>query len=218
MYDQTTYTFFTAPSGPKSINNEDDASESAKHCLPQLLKNIDENDGLLIACYSKHPLVPQLKTQKVIAAKGRPIITGIFEASVATSLQIIAPHERFGIVSTGKVWEQILTEAVANFLGSGKETSSRFAGVETTGLNATELHDAQPQEVRTRMKEATKRLIRKGDVGAVCLGCAGMAGMNEMVKEAAIEELGEDKGSSVRVVDGVEAGVTWLEGAIRASF
>ncbi len=172
----------------------------------------------MIACYSKHPLVPQLKTQKVIAAKGRPIITGIFEASIATSLQIIAPYERFGIVSTGKVWEQILTEAVANFLGSGTETSSRFAGVETTGLNATELHDAQPEEVRTRMKEATKRLIRKGDVGAVCLGCAGMAGMNKMVKEAVIEELGEDKGSSVRVVDGVQAGVTWLEGAIRTSF
>lgn len=172
----------------------------------------------MVACYSEHPLVPQLKAQKEVKAKGKPIITGIFEASVATSLQIIAPHERFGIVSTGKVWGQILTEAVAHFLGLGEETSSRFAGVETTGLNATELHDAPPEEVRKRMKEATKRLIRKGDVGAICLGCAGMAGMNEMVREAAIEELGESKGRNMRIVDGVQAGVAWLEGAIRAGF
>jgi Asp/Glu/hydantoin racemase len=200
-----------------SINNEDDTAESAKHCLPELLKNIDENDGFLVACYSKHPLVPQLKALEVIMSKGKPV-TGIFEASVATSLQLIAPHEKFGIVSTGKVWEEILTEAVEDFLGSRKEISGRFAGVETTGLNATDLHDASPEEVRTRMKEATKRLIRKGDVGAVCLGCAGMAGMNEMVREAAIEELGECKGRNVRVVDGVQAGVAWLEGAIRATF
>jgi Asp/Glu/hydantoin racemase len=182
-----------------------------------LLKNIDDNDGFLVACYSKHPLVPQLKAHKVITAEAKPV-TGIFEASVATSLQIIAPHEKFGIVSTGKVWEQILTEAVKDFLGSGKEISSRFAGVETTGLNATELHDAPPEEVRKKMKEATKRLIRKGDVGSICLGCAGMAGMNEMVREAAIEELGKEKGKNVRVVDGVQAGVASLEGAIRAAF
>jgi Asp/Glu/hydantoin racemase len=161
--------------------------------------------------------VSQLKAHKVVAAKAKPV-TGIFEASVATSLQIIAPHEKFGIVSTGKIWEQILTEAVKDFLGSGKEISSRFAGVETTGLNATELHDAPPEEVRTRMKEATKRLIREGNVGAICLGCAGMVGMNEMIREAAIEELGEDEGRNVRVVDGVQAGIAWLEGAIRAGF
>jgi len=152
-----------------------------------------------------------------LKAKGKPV-TGIFEASIATSLQIIGPHEKFGIVSTGKVWEQVLTEAVKDFLGSGKEMSRRFAGVETTGLNATELHGAPPEEVRTRMKEATRWLVRKGNVGAICLGCAGMAGMNEMVREAAIEELGEDKGRCVRIVDGVQAGIAWLEGAVRTEF
>jgi Asp/Glu/hydantoin racemase len=146
-------------------------------------------------------------------------VTGIFEASVAAALQVIQPSQKFGIVSTGKVWEEILTDATREFLGTGnEEVSKRFAGVETTGLNATDLHDAPPEEVRRRMKDAVKRLLKKGDVGAVCLGCAGMSGMEEMVREACVEELGESEGKLVRVVDGVVAGVAWLEGAVRARF
>ena len=188
-----------------------------KHCLPELIPLLDRHDGFLVACYSKHPLVPILKSQDKVRAAQRPV-TGIFEASVSTSLQIIAPDEKFGIVSTGKVWEDILSEAVVDFLGTGPEASKRFAGVETTGLNATDLHDAPAEEVRKRMKDAVKRLLRKGNVGAICLGCAGMAGMNEMVREACVEELREEDGSRVRIVDGVQAGVAWLEGAVRSLF
>jgi hypothetical protein len=45
---------------------------------------------------------------------------------------------------------------------------------------------------------------------------AGMAGFDDMVREAAIETLGHGQGSKVRIVDGVVAGVTWLEGALRS--
>jgi hypothetical protein len=45
-----------------------------------------------------------------------------------------------------------------------------------------------------------------------------MSGMGEMVREAAVEELGTDKGSDVRIVDGVQAGVAWLHGALRMTF
>lgn len=146
-------------------------------------------------------------------------MTGIFEASVSTALQITKPHQKFGIVSTGKVWEAILTSAVVDFLGLGTQRASeRFAGVETTGLNATELHDAPAEEVRKRMKDATKRLVKKANVGAICLGCAGMAGMNEMVREACVEELGEERGGRVKIVDGVAAGAAWLEGVMRMDF
>lgn len=182
------------------------------HCLPALESVLDQHDGFLVACYSHHPLVPILKEKS-----GKPV-TGIFEASVGTSLQIIHPKQKFGIVSTGKVWEKILTEAVELFLGTGKATiSERFAGVETTGLNATDLHDAPPEEVRRRMIEAVKRLLKKGDVGAICLGCAGMSGMDEMVREACVEHLGEAEGNKIKIVDGVQAGVAWLEGAVRSA-
>ncbi|KAF1981244.1 hypothetical protein K402DRAFT_342746 [Aulographum hederae CBS 113979] len=215
-FDDTTHTFFTAPSGPESINNEDDAAESTKHCLPSLQSTLSKHDGFLVACYSKHPLVPALKSEQTIR-QTRKVVTGIFEASVATALQIIDPDERFGIVSTGKVWEEILSEAVASMLGTPKEgEAGRFAGVETTGLSAVELHTTPADEVRRKMKDAVKRLLKKGRVGAICLGCAGMSGMDEMVREACVELLGDAEGGRIRILDGVQCGVAWLEGAIRA--
>ncbi|QDS77208.1 hypothetical protein FKW77_002729 [Venturia effusa] len=222
-FTETIYTYFTAPtSSPPSINNDHDAASSATHCLPALQKSqlLPSHDAFLVACYSQHPLVTLLKQDPHIAAQ-RKSVTGIFEASVATCLQLLLPGERFGIVSTGKVWETILTEAVASLLGTVSSTTgagTRFAGVQTTGLDATELHDTPVEEVRRRMKEATRRLVSRGDVGAVCLGCAGMVGMEEMVREACVEELGEERGGRVRVVDGVKAGVAWLEGAVRAEY
>ncbi|KAL1297283.1 hypothetical protein AAFC00_004838 [Neodothiora populina] len=221
-FSTTEHSYFTASSGPKSINNEDDAAESAKHCLPEMIPLLDKHDAFLVCCYSQHPLVPILKSRTEIL-KSNKLVTGIFEASVSTSLQAIHPDERFGIVSTGKVWEEILTDAVMAYLGvDGGTVKQRFAGVETTGLSAIELHDTPAEEVRRRMKDAVTRLLRsgardgKGEVGAICLGCAGMAGMDEMVREACVEELGEAKGKRVRIVDGVVSGVAWLEGAIRS--
>ncbi|USP81866.1 hypothetical protein yc1106_09140 [Curvularia clavata] len=162
QFKETAHEYFTAPSGPKSINNEEDAAESVKHCLPALQQDhLTRHDGFLVACYSQHPLVPILKEQSEIRNAQKPV-TGIFEASVSTSLQLIHPEEKFGIVSTGKVWETILSDATIAFLGTGSEASKRFAGVETTGLNATDLHDAPAEEVRKRMKDAVKRLLKKG--------------------------------------------------------
>lgn len=217
---QTQHTYFTAPSGPASINNEDDAAESARHCLEALLPLLETHDAFLVCCYSAHPLVGQLKARPEVASRRKPV-TGIFEASVSSSLQAIGPGERFGIISTGKVWEAALSEAVDNYLGveDSGEGSAAFAGVQTTGLNASELHETPAGEVRNRMKKAVTRLLEDdtgGRVGAVCLGCAGMAGFDDMVREAAVETLGLAQGSRVRIVDGVVAGVAWLEGALRS--
>ena len=149
-----------------------------------------------------------------------------FEASISVSLQYLTlPHaDRFGIVSTGKVWEKLLTDGVQQLLQHSdlsKGTAiERFAGVETTGLSATELHDAPQIEVEAKMKQATKRLITKpgGRVKIICLGCAGMVGMESWVRKACVEELGGKEASSIRVIDGVKAGILMLEGLVRAGF
>ena len=163
-----------------------------------------------MACYSVHPLVSQLPSHF-----SGPV-TGIFEASVAASLLLLAPAQKFGIVTTGAVWEPLLTAGVADYLGA-PGGGERFAGVATTGLSAVELHDTAPEEVKRRMVEATRGLVRKGNVGAVCLGCAGMVGMEEWVREGCVSELGEEEGARVRIVDGVKAGVALLESLVKTN-
>lgn len=70
-------------------------------------------------------------------------------------------------------------------------------------------------EVDRRMKLATKQVLENG-AKAICLGCAGMAGMDQTVREACIESLGEELGNRIKIVDGVISGVIYLEGSLRA--
>lgn len=162
-----------------------------------------------------HPLVSMLRSPALYGQHSMPVL-GIFEASISLAISVLGPTQRFGIVSTGKAWEASLTRGVEDFLGAARGAAgARFKGVETTGLTATELHTMGRDEVEARMKEATKRLVAGGDVGAVCLGCAGMTGMDVMVREACVEVLGDEEGSRVRIIDGVKAGMALLEGLTR---
>ncbi|KIW98797.1 uncharacterized protein Z519_00460 [Cladophialophora bantiana CBS 173.52] len=288
------YTFFTCPTTPgsiPSINSPADAAKSAEICLPHLVPLLPHHDCFLVACYSQHPLVRELKREcAALTAAATPhgsgarkYVTGIFEASVLASLALLGEAEgdlettttttesfragsgAFGIVSTGKVWEHALQTAVEEFLGcpattattagTTGESKSRFVGCETTGLNASELHDLPPAEVRRKMMDATKRLLRRGNtntdttatttdsgsagaaaaaaegsgskpttktivsrVKAICLGCAGMVGLDSAVRTACIEALGEERARDVYIVDGVKAGVGTLYALARAGF
>ncbi|KAK3114299.1 dal80p-controlled protein [Teratosphaeriaceae sp. CCFEE 6253] len=212
-FNNTQFDYFTAPSGVPSINDEDDAASSAEACLPLLKGKLNDYGAFLVCCYSQHPLVHQLRAELASSSIISKPVTGIFEASVAVCLQSISLDEKFGIVSTGSQWEAILGDAVASLLGS--KTSSRYAGTKTTGLNADELHSTPKHEVDRRMKEATKLLLSDG-ARAICLGCAGMAGMDRTVREACVEALGEEAGRGIKIVDGVVSGVIFLEGALRA--
>ena len=83
--------------------------------------------------------------------------------------------------------------------------------------------------------EATKRLLHREKVSsessssssgslifsgvqAICLGCAGMVGLDEAVRAACVETLGEERGKEVYIVDGVKAGVGMLYGLTRGGF
>jgi len=163
----------------------------------------------------------------VKALTTKPVI-GIFEASIAAAVQLLqsskhsnidsdldprdiskeVESERFGIISTGDIWKSVLGDAVRDDVLGPERAEMLFAGVETCGLNAGDLHGHE--EVEERVKSATKRLMAKGDVGVVVLGCAGMVGMEEWVRSVA--------GEGVRVVDGVRAGVGVLQGLVRGAF
>lgn len=133
-------------------------------------------------------------------------------------------REAFGIVSTGAVWEEALREAVGEMFGGEiVKGRGRFVACTTTGLTAGELHELPGEVVREKMKEATKRLIGQGkesgrDVKAICLGCAGMVGLEEAVRSACVESLGGEEGKGVAIVDGVKAGVGMLVMLARGGF
>lgn len=231
--------------GVPSINSGEDSVQSAVHCQPSLVPLVPKYDAFLVACYSAHPLVGILKDEiekfedAVSSAESpRKYVTGIFDASITASLSLVSSFglaaegqgsrkspakDSFGIVSTGSIWKTELSQAVKDMLlNSGDDSTAipRFAGVETTGLSAVELHTTPPDEVRKRMIDATKRLITgtPRPVSAICMGCAGMAGMEEAVREGCIQAYGVHRGQRVRIVDGVVAGAGMLIAACKARF
>ncbi|KAL4815584.1 tubulin-domain-containing protein [Aspergillus spinulosporus] len=189
--------------GIPSINSGEDSVVSALHCRPFVEPLVEKYDGFLVACYSAHPLVGMLREaiEKLedaallqlgpTANTKKKFVTGIFEGSIVTSLSLVSSFQltwdggfgksqakdTFGIVTTGSSWKVELSNAVLDMLvnsGNHKGSSSRFAGVETTGLTAIELHTTPPEEARRRIIEATERLIKANSrpVSAICLGCA----------------------------------------------
>lgn len=135
-----------------------------------------------------------------------------------SALQLLGKDQRFGIVSTGPQWKQILGDAIHEHILGEQKAREVYAGTETCDLNAGELHGPghEEQEVEKAIKAATRRLINaakedgKGEVGVVILGCAGMVGMDDWVKEVVPHH--------VRVVDGVVVGVGVLQGLVRCGF
>jgi Asp/Glu/hydantoin racemase len=221
-----------------SINSSVDSAKTAWVCR-NTVQYIPDFDAFLVACYSAHPLVGILR--KAIAeyetehdTQRHRYVTGIFEASVTTSLSLISAfnltsvlyardqvEDSFGIVTTGSGWKQELTNAVTEMLvGKDREVPACFAGVETTGLSALELHKTDPEEVRRRISEATTRLLKNSStfVAAVCLGCAGMVGMEEAVREGCITAYGKKDGHRVRIIDGVVVGARQLADHCRTGY
>ncbi|PGH06126.1 hypothetical protein GX51_02513 [Blastomyces parvus] len=176
---------------------------------------------------------------EAMAPPRKKYVTGIFEASVSKSISLLrsassvdsSTHSgegyrdvefkpSFGIISTGEVWKDIFTRAVPELLqrpwdfgiDDNVDLQPLFAGVETTGLSAVELHTTAPEEVEARMVEATERLINRAgnQIAVICLGCAGMAGMDRAVQQGCIRALGPLRGEKVVIVDGVVAGVEEL--------
>lgn len=167
---------------------------------------------MLVACYSVHPLVQKLSHDFPSAA-----VTGIFEASILTAQLLLRPHsdEKWGIVTTGTFWDAHLSTGVKSFLGTEGQPQT-FAGVFTTGLNAGDFHHVPEEEVTRRLTQATKKLLETGNVRCVVMGCAGMAGLERIIRSAAADVQGAEASRALYVVDGVKAGMLQLEQAMQS--
>ncbi|CAH0017966.1 unnamed protein product [Clonostachys rhizophaga] len=212
---------YTAPStSPASINDDTDIKASEEAVCQDIANkslSLDQYDAVLVACFSVHTLVPRLP------ALTSASVTGIFEASILTAQLLLQPYtdQKWGIVTTGKFWEDHLAAGVRSFFGQAPredagQGSSNFAGVFSTGLTAGDFHRVPQEEVDAKLREATGKLLRSGDVRCVVMGCGGMAGLERVIRSTAAELIGEDFARGLYVVDGVRAGVLQLEQLVRS--
>ena len=220
-------TTYTAPlSSPASINDNDGILASHQAVSADLTpENLQPYDGVLVACFSKHPLVHYLSCQQ--GERGPLLATGIFEAAVLTALSLLATpaveggkpktYPRWGIITTGKFWENHLADGVKELLGAGRlDANAKFAGVESTGLDASDFHgDLDPSVIRRKLEEASRRLFQKGQVDCIIMGCAGMAGLEEIIRTVAVDTYGPETGNQTYIIDGVKAGIGMLEQMVK---
>lgn len=120
-------------------------------------------------------------------------VMGIFHASIQAAAML---DRKFGIVTTAKAWQPILTSSV---LVAGAQNAS--AGVISTGLGVLELESKPRDEVLTRIQESTSLLIDRG-AKCIILGCAGMAPLEKLLKDILP--------SDIKIIDGVRCGIHFL--------
>jgi Asp/Glu/hydantoin racemase len=199
--------FFTAPpDGPPSINDVVTSILSAAASFRGLADPerslIDKHDAFLVSCFSDHPLIHMLRE-----VTSKPV-SGIFEAAIAHAL---TSSRSFGVLTTVPGALDLIGTGVRNFLGAHK--SDRYAGTVASGLGVVELQEGDRDHVFGTMRVKSVELVQLG-AKAVLLGCAGMTGMEEVVKQGVREAgLGE-----VKVIDGAKAGVELLAGLVRGRY
>ena len=100
------------------------------------------------------------------------------------------------MVTTNDAWEPLLRDAVKHY-----GLAERCASVRTTGMAVLAL-EADEQGTESLIEETARKAILEDGAEVICLGCAGMAGLDKDLEE----KLG------VPVIDGVVAALKLLEG------
>ena len=206
--------YWTCPTGPSVITSQAELEESTNHCIGPLMELADEFDGFLVAGYGDLPLVPLLRSR----IPTKPVV-GIFDASVFAALRLVAPDSKFGIVTTGVAYQDLLSDGVERLLRESGETGveqlAKFGGVVATGIAVQDLTLEASHIAKEKVMAATMKLVSSGDLNVVSMGGVILAGMESWVHEACELALGPEKGSKVKVIEQLVAGVLCLDAQLR---
>jgi allantoin racemase len=181
----------TALSGPRSIESIYDEILSSPGTLECLIEEKDEFDGFIIACYSDHPVIYAMRE-----ITDKPVL-GIAEASMIMACML---GSKFSVVTTNNEWKPLLWDAVHHY---GFE--KRCASIRTTGMGVLALEHSDSNSTTELIKAESKKAIEEDGAEVICLGCAGMAGLDK--------ELEDEFG--VPFIDGVVAALLLMEGLTR---
>lgn len=178
--------------GPESIEGRFDEIVSAYWTLDSVMQAVDRYDGVVVACFSPHAVIEGIRE-----ATSLPTM-GIMEASILYALPLGA---RFSIVTTSPRWQPLLEEGL-QALGM----DARCASVRSTGLAVLDLDRLPRERVCERLAAEAALAVERDHAEVIVLGCAGMAGLEEVVGRA----------TGVPVVDAVWAGVIMVGALARA--
>lgn len=177
-------------SGPRSIECVYDELLSAQGTLELAIAEQVGFDAIAIACYSDHPVIQALRE-----ITDKPVL-GIAEASMYMACMI---GRQFSVVTTNREWIPLLWDAVRHY---GLE--SRCASVRAVDLPVLALHVGNEDQVyQMILQEAREAIVRDG-AESICLGCAGMAGLDKQLEKEIL----------VPVLDGVTCAVKLLEALV----
>lgn len=176
-------------SGPKSIESVYDEILSSVGTLEVGIEQLDQYDAIVIACYSDHPTIYALRE-----ITDKPVL-GIAEASMYIACML---GYKFSIVTTNEEWEPLLWDAVHHY-----GLTSRCASVRSTHMPVLALEES-PDETYGLIAKTAKLAIEEDGAEVICLGCAGMAGLDKHLQ----------KKLDVPVLDGVVCALKLLEGMV----
>lgn len=175
-------------SGPRSIESIYDEILSSAGTLELAISELEEYDAFVIACYSDHPTIYALRE-----ITDKPVL-GIAEASMYMACML---GYKFSVVTTNREWEPLLWDAVRHY-----GLAERCASVRSTGMPVLALESASPEKTYEMIANAARQAIEADGAEVICLGCAGMTGLDKKLET----DLG------LPVVDGVISALKFLEG------
>jgi allantoin racemase len=151
--------------GPRWINGRFEEVLSALFATQLVLENRELYDAFVIACYGAHASVYAAREVTT-----KPVV-GIGEASMLVATLIAT---KFSIVTTGLRWKPLLEQDVARI-----GLTSRCASVRVVPLNTADLERESADRVGELLEQEGRAAIEEDGAEAICLGCAGMAGLSE---------------------------------------
>ncbi|WFD24238.1 hypothetical protein MEQU1_002935 [Malassezia equina] len=188
--------YFTASSetAPLSIEGMYDSVVSAAACLQELEPHLNEWDGFVVACFSAHPLCHVLRektTAPVMSILSAPLL-------LASTL-----GGKVSILTTSPRWVPLLEHDVKS-LG----LSSLCHHIASSGMRVLELESLPREQVLQTLGQIAKNdLVERLGSDVIILGCAGLAGLEDKVRQQC--------GSGVVVLDPVRCSVELCAAALR---
>lgn len=187
--DDTEIVAVSPDKGPVSIESYYDDYLAIPGLLEEIRKDEDEFDAFINACWGD----PGIKGCREVTEK--PVV-GIAEGSMYVANMLGA---KFSVATILPRAKDLIEETVTT-----TGLSSKCASVRCTDLTVVETEETREAAVEALL-EASELAVEEDGAEAICLGCAGMGGLDEEL----------EKELPVPVIDSVGAAAVLAEGLVQ---